>query len=105
MGIILQNSKKKEDAFSSEDELLVLTAQAVKPRYGHVVPGDFFLTFNVLVLANSLEGEFPHRAEYWWTLLPGTLDQACTCLSMAMSIFETACTCTLEVEKAFCPEE
>ena len=26
--------------------------------------------------------QFPHRAEYWWTHLEGTLDQACTCLSM-----------------------
>ena len=46
------------------------------------MPGDFVLTFNVIVLANSLESQFPHRSEYWWTLLPGNLDQACTCLSM-----------------------
>ena len=43
---------EEEDAFSSEDEPLVLTAQAVKPRYRHVVPEDYILTLNVLVLAN-----------------------------------------------------
>ena len=36
----------------------------------------------MLVLANSLESQFPYRSEYWWTLLPGNLDQACMCLSM-----------------------
>ena len=40
------------------------------------------MTFNILALANSLETQFPYRSEYWWTLLPGTLDQACMCLSM-----------------------
>ena len=40
------------------------------------------LTFNVLILANALESQFPHRSEYWWTQLDGTLDQACMCFSM-----------------------
>ena len=51
-------------------------------KFRPVVPGDFFLTFNVIVVANSLESHFPHRSEYWWTQLEGTLDQACMCLSM-----------------------
>ena len=51
-------------------------------RYRPTVPGDFVLTFNVLVLANKFESQFPHRAEYWWTQLPGNLDEACMCFSM-----------------------
>ena len=56
------------------------------------------MIFNVLALASSLEGEFPHRAEYWWTLLPGTLDQACTCLSMQKWVDELK---TCETEESF----
>ena len=70
-----------DDDFSSEDEPLRLETPPI-PKYRPVVPGDFVLTFNTLVLANKLESQFPHRAEYWWTHLDGTLDQACTCLSM-----------------------
>ena len=72
----------EEDAFSSEDEPIVITPQPVEARYRAVVPGDFILTFHILALSNSFEREFPHRSEYWWTILPGTLDQACTCFSM-----------------------
>ena len=89
---------EEDDAFSSEDEPLLVSAQPVLPRYRHVVPGDFILIFNVLVLASSLEREFPHRAEYWWTLLPGTLDQACTCLSMQNWVDELK---TCETEESF----
>ena len=67
--------------FSSEDEP-VSVVQPPLPKYRAVVPGDFVLTFNVLVLANSLESKFPYRSEYWWTQLPGNLDQACMCFSM-----------------------
>ena len=70
-----------DDDFSSEDEPLRVETPPT-PKYRPVVPGDFVLTFNTLVLANKLESQFPHRAEYWWTHLEGTLDQACTCLSM-----------------------
>ena len=73
---------EEDDAFTSEDEPLILTAEPVVPKYRHVIPGDFILIFHILALASSLEQQFPHRAEYWWTLLPGTLDQACMCFSM-----------------------
>ena len=39
------------------------------------------MTFHVLALANTFESQFPHRSEYWWTQLPGNLDQACVCFS------------------------
>ena len=89
---------EEDDAFPSEDEPLVLSAEPVLPKHRHVVPGDFILIFNVLALASSLEGEFPHRAEYWWTLLPGTLDQACMCLSMQKWVDELK---TCETEESF----
>ena len=72
---------EEELEFSSEDEPVKVTEPPL-PKHRPVIPGDFVLTFNVLVLANSLESQFPHRSEYWWTLLPGNLDQACMCLSM-----------------------
>ena len=72
---------EEELEFSSEDEPVKVTEPPL-PKYRPVTPGDFVLTFNVLVLVNSLESQFPHKSEYWWTLLPGNLDQACMCLSM-----------------------
>ena len=89
---------EEDDAFSSEDEPLVLSAKPVLPKYRHVVPGDFILIFNIIALASSLEREFPYRAEYWWTLLPGTLDQACMCLSMQRWVDELK---TCESEESF----
>ena len=89
---------EEDDTFSSEDEPLVLTTNPVIPKYRAVVPGDFILTFSTLVLANSLEREFPHRSEYWWTVLPGTLDQACMCLSMQKWVDELK---TCEDEESF----
>ena len=71
----------EEDNFFSEDEP-VKVDELPPCKFRPVVPGDFVLIFNVLVLANSLESQFPHRSEYWWTQLEGTLDQACMCLSM-----------------------
>ena len=88
----------EDDGFSSEDEPLVLPSEPVVPKYRHVVPGDFILVFNILILASSLEKEFPHRAEYWWTLLPGTLDQACMCLSMQRWVDELK---TCDTERIF----
>ena len=88
----------EEDAFSSEDEPLVLTTDPVLPKYRHVIPGDFILIFHILALASSLEKEFPYRSEYWWTLLPGTLDQACMCLSMQRWVDELK---TCENEESF----
>ena len=79
---------EERDTFSSEDEPLIVTTEAVIPKHRPVVPGDFILTFNILALANSLETQFPYRSEYWWTLLPGTLDQACICLSMQQWVDE-----------------
>ena len=70
-----------EDNFSSEDEQMKVD-EPPQCKFRPVVPGDFVLTFNVLVVANSLESQFPHRSEYWWTQLEGTLDQAFMCLSM-----------------------
>ena len=55
-----------EDNFSSEDEPMKVDEPPLC-KFRPVVPGDFVLTFNVLVLANSLESQFPHRSEYWWT--------------------------------------
>ena len=79
---------EEEDDFSSEDEPPRVTEGPVLPRHRPVIPGDFVLTFNLLVLANSLESQFPYRSEYWWTLLPGTLDQACMCFSMQQWVNE-----------------
>ena len=70
-----------EDNFTSEEEEIHREKQTL-PRYRKPVPGDFVLTFNVLALANNIESQFPHRSEYWWTLLPSNLDQACVCFSM-----------------------
>ena len=70
-----------EDNFSSADEPINVN-QPPPEKFRAVVPGDFVLTFGVLVLANSLESNFPHRSEYWWSQLEGTLDQACMCFSM-----------------------
>ena len=56
------------------------------------------LTFGILTLANSLEPQFPHRSEYWWTQLDGTLDQACTCFSMQAWIDQLE---TCENEESF----
>ena len=89
---------EEEDAFSSEDEPLVLTTDPVLPKNRHVIPGDFILIFHILALASSLEREFPYRSEYWWTLLPGTLDQACMCLSMQRWVDELK---TCENEESF----
>ena len=50
------------------------------------------------MLASSLDKQFPHRAEYWWTLLPGNLDQACMCLSMQQWVDELR---TCETEESF----
>ena len=55
-----------DDNFSSEDEAIRVEVPPVS-KVRPVVPGDFVLTFNVLTLANSLESQFPHRSEYWWT--------------------------------------
>ena len=71
----------EEDNFSSEDEP-VKVDEPPQCKFRPVVPGDFVLTINIMVVANSLESHFPHRSEYWWTQLEGTLDQACMCLSM-----------------------
>ena len=65
---------EEDDGFSSEDEPIVLSTNPVLPKYRPVIPGDFILTFHILALASSLEREFPHRVEYWWTILPGNLD-------------------------------
>ena len=70
----------RDNFTSDEEEVNVEKPPALK--YRPIVPGDFVLTFNVLALANSLESQFPHRSEYWWTQLPGNLDQACICMSM-----------------------
>ena len=86
-----------EDQLSSKDEPLMLGTPPI-PSFRPVVPGDFVLTFNVLVLANRLESQFPHRAEYWWTQLDGSLDQACTCLSMQSWIDQLK---TCESEESF----
>ena len=51
-----------DDRFDSEDEPIVLSAQPFVPSYRHVVPGDFILIFHVLMLASSLDREFPHRS-------------------------------------------
>ena len=88
----------EDDGFSSEDEPIVLSAEPFVPAYRHVIPGDFILIFHVLMLASSLDKEFPHRAEYWWTLLPGNLDQACMCLSMQQWVDELK---TCETEESF----
>ena len=79
---------EERDNFSSDHEPLIVPTEPVIPKYRHVVPGDFILTFHIIALANSLESQFPHRSEYWWTLLPGTLDQACICLSMQQWVDE-----------------
>ena len=89
---------EEDDAFSSEDEPIALSEEPVLPKYRPVVPGDFILVFHILALASSLEGQFPHRAEYWWTILPGTLDQACMCLSMQVWVDELR---TCENEESF----
>ena len=70
-----------EDNFSSEDEPINVN-EPPPEKFRAVVPGGFVLTFGILVLANSLESNFPHRSEDWWTQLEGTLDQACMCFSM-----------------------
>ena len=62
---------EEELEFSSEDEPIKETEPPL-PKHRPVIPGDFVLTFNVIVLANSLESQFPYKSEYWWTL-----DQAC----------------------------
>ena len=67
-------------------------------KFRAVVPGDFVLTFGILVLANSLESNFPHRSEYWWTQLEGTLDQACMCFSMQQWVDQLK---TCEDEESF----
>ena len=64
-----------EDNFSSEDEPINVNRPPPE-KFRAVVPGDFVLTFGALVLASSLESNFPHRSEYWWSQLEGTLDQA-----------------------------
>ena len=56
------------------------------------------MTFNVLALANSFESQFPHRSEYWWTQLPGNLDQACACFSMQAWVDQLA---TCKDEESF----
>ena len=89
---------EEDDGFSSEDEPIVLSAEPFVPKYRHVIPGDFILIFHVLMLASSLDREFPHRAEYWWTILPGNLDQACMCLSMQRWVDELK---TCETEESF----
>ena len=53
-----------------------------QPKYRAPVPGDFVLTFNVLARSIQLKFIFPHWAEYWFTVLPGTLDQVCACFSI-----------------------
>ena len=78
-----------EDNFSSDDEEFKLE-EPPTPKHRPVVPGDFVLTFNVLALANTFESQFPHRSEYWWTQLPGTLDQACICFSMLVWVDQLA---------------
>ena len=88
----------EDDGFASEDEPIVLSRETFVPKYRHVIPGDFILIFHVLMLASSLDKEFPHRAEYWWTLLPGNLDQACMCLSMQQWVDELK---TCETEESF----
>ena len=88
---------EKELEFSSEDEPVKITEPTL-PKHRPVIPGDFVLTFNVIVLANSLESQFPHRSEYWWTLLPGNLDQACMCLSMQQWVDQLK---TCEDEESF----
>ena len=83
-----------EDNFSSEDEPMKIDTPPPE-KFRAVIPGDFVLTFNVFVLSNSLESQFPHRSEYWWTLLEGTLDQACMCFSMQQWVDQLK-TCTDE---------
>ena len=87
-----------DDRFDSEDEPIVRLAEPFVPSYRHVVPGDFILIFHVLMLASSLDKKFPHRAEYWWTILPGNLDQACMCLSMQQWVDQLR---TCETEESF----
>ena len=48
---------EEELEFSSEDEPAKVTEPPL-PKHRSVIPGDFVLTFNVLVLANSLESSF-----------------------------------------------
>ena len=83
-----------EDNFTSAEEEIYLN-QKTLPRKKPPVPGDFVLTFNVLALANTFESQFPHRSEYWWTQLPGNIDQACTCFSMKAWLDQLA-SCTSE---------
>ena len=86
-----------EDHFSSEDEQINVNVPPPE-KFRPVIPGDFVLTFGVLVLANSLESNFPHRSEYWWTQLEGTLDQACMCFSMQQWVDQLK---TCEDEESF----
>ena len=74
-----------EDNFTSKKEEINLEKPTI-PRSRPPVPGDFVLTFSVLALADDwptvLKSQFPYRSEYWWTQLPGSLDQACMCFLM-----------------------
>ena len=39
---------EERDNFSSEDEPLIVPTEPVIPKYRHVVPGDFILTFHII---------------------------------------------------------
>ena len=69
-----------EDNFTSDEEPLHVEMGTI-PKYRPPVPGDFVLTFNVLVLANSLESELSRYylagrsrtgAMYWPISIPKT---------------------------------
>ena len=86
-----------EDNFSSDDEPMNVD-DPPRQKYQSSHPGDFVLTFGVIVIANSLESQFPHRSEYWWTQLEGTLDEACMCFSMQQWVDQLK---TCEDEESF----
>ena len=50
---------------NSTDEEQPDHEQPPKRKYRAPVPGDFVLTFNVLLLVTGKESKFPHRREYW----------------------------------------
>ena len=86
-----------EDNISSDEDIINESTPPL-PRHRPTVPGDFVLTFHVLAVGNSFESKFPCRSEYWWTLLPGNLDQACVCFSMQAWVDQLA---TCEDEESF----
>ena len=62
--------------------------QPRRNQYRAPSPGVLVLTFNVMVLATGWEHRFPHRREYWHTILPRTLGQACACFSCERWVHE-----------------